>query len=426
MSDSRPVPGPEPLDGAQRARGRRLAIASHPFGMTFQMVFTEPLPTLALLALGASETLVGVQMALARVFLLLQLPTLRLVARLSKRSILVGAHLFALAGALPLLAFRWLAESGGDGSRAVALAAFGAAAMGIRVSNTVWCPLLRGYVEPERIGRFFGTLRTGWHLTLILYFLGSQLWLARHPGDFGPLFAFAWAMGVARLTLVSRLPERSERTGARIRAREALALARQPTMRRYLMGVAWGQAVRVATLPFVITLLRREIGFSEAQVVWTTVATFAGGLVSLYLWGRVVDRTGPEPVFRWSALGMGLLVIALVAVSGRDTATLLAVVAFFFVHTALASGFGVADTHVLFGLIPSEAPSRGLVLASVCVGSAAGLAPAVVGALLEAALADAGDRLDVYRIFFVGIGLLQALAFLPLRSFRSRAKARPA
>nr|MDJ0848320.1 MFS transporter [Myxococcota bacterium] len=396
--------------------------ASHPFGMTFQMVFTEPLPTLALLALGASETLVGVQMALARVFLLLQLPALRLVARLSKRSILIGAHAFALAGAVPLLAFRPLSESGGDGSRAVALAAFGAVAIGISVSNTVWFPMLRGYVEPERIGRFFGTLRTGWHLTLIVFFLVSQAWLARHPGDFAPLFAFAWALGLARIAFIARLPERSERTGERIRMREALALTRQPAMRRYLLGVAWGQAVRVATLPFVVTLLRREVGFSEAQVVWTTVATFAGGLASLYLWGRVVDRVGAEPVFRWTALGMGVLVIALVAVSGRDTATLLAVVAFFFVHTALASGFGVADTHVLFGLIPSHAPSRGLVLASVCVGSAAGLAPALAGSLLDAALGGADDRLDVYRSFFVGMGLLQALAFLPLRSFRKGAR----
>lgn len=409
---------PEPLPESQRARGRRLAIASHPFGMTFQMVFTEPLPTLALLALGASETLVGVQMALARVFLLLQLPTLRLVARFPKRGILVAAHILAMAAALPLLAFRSLAESGGAASRALALASFAGIAIGISVSNTVWFPMLRGYVEPERIGRFFGMLRTGWHLTLIVYFLASQAWLARHPGDFAPLFGLAWGMGLARIALISRLPERSERTGERIRVREALALARQPAMRRYLTGVAWGQAARVATIPFVITLLRREIGFSEAEVLWTTVATFAGGLASLYLWGRVVDRVGAAPVFRWSALGMGVLVLALVGVSGSDTGTLLAVVAFFFAYTALAAGFGVADTHVLFGLTPPDAPSRALVLASVCVGSAAGLAPALAGSLLDAALSGATDRLDVYRTFFVAMAAFQAAAFLPLRGFR--------
>ena len=206
--------------------------------MTFLVAFTQPLPTLALLALGASETQVGVQTALVHACMLLQLPTLLLVARVPKRSILVGAHTLALLAALPLLAFGALTHA--DGGRGVALLCFAGVAAAISASNTVWFPLLRSYVEPGRIGRFFGTLRTGWHLTLILYFLGSQAWLARHPGDFGPLFGVAWALGLARVTLISRLPERSERTGERIRIREAVALAREPAMRRYLAGVAWG------------------------------------------------------------------------------------------------------------------------------------------------------------------------------------------
>ena len=42
-----------------RARGRRLAIASHPLAMTHRYVYTDQLPTLALVALGASEAMVG-------------------------------------------------------------------------------------------------------------------------------------------------------------------------------------------------------------------------------------------------------------------------------------------------------------------------------------------------------------------------------
>jgi len=425
-SDAPGNPTPSPLPAAERARGRRLAIGSHPFGMTFMMVFTQPLPTLALLTLGASETQVGVQMALVNVSLLLQLPTLRLVARISKRSILVGAHALALTAALPLLAFGSLAERAGGAGVGIALLCFAFVSAAIGASNTVWFPLLRAYVEPERIGRFFGTLRTGWHLTLIVYFLGSQAWLARHPGDFGPLFGVGWALGLVRIALISRLPERSERTGERIRIREAVALARQPAMRRYLIGVAWGRAVHAATIPFVVTLMRREVGFDDSQVVLTTVAMFAGGLASLYLWGRAVDRLGAAPVFFWSALGMGALVLALVTVRGAGPGTLLAMVGFFFAHSVLSAGFGVADTHVLFQLTPSHAPSRALVLAAVCVGSLAGLAPALAGRLLDAALAGAIDRLDVYRVFFASMALLQALAFWPLRSFRRGGAAPPA
>ena len=69
-----------PLDDEARARGRRLAITGHPAGMTFRMVFSQHLPTLALVALGASELLVGVQNALVFACIALQLPVLRLVA----------------------------------------------------------------------------------------------------------------------------------------------------------------------------------------------------------------------------------------------------------------------------------------------------------------------------------------------------------
>ena len=406
---------PPPLERAERRRGRRLAITSHPFGMTFQTVFTQPLPTLALLALGASATQVGIQSACVFGFLLLQLPTLRVVAHWPKRRILVGAHVLALAAALPLLGFRSLA--GSDAGLTIALVAFACLAAAASISNTVWFPLLRSYVEPTRIGRFFGTLRTGWHLTLIIYFLGSQAWLARHPNDFAPLFWVAFACGLARIPMIARMPERSERTGERIRVREALALAREPRMKRYLLGVAWGQAGRATTIPFAMVMLRREAGLSESSLVLATAAIFAGGLASLYLWGRIVDRAGAAPVFTGCSLGMGALVLGLAFAGASGTVTLGGAVAFFFVYAALHAGFGVADTHVLFALTPDHAPSRALVLGSVAVGSVAGLTPLLAGTLLDVALAGGGAPLEVYRSFFLVLGALQALAFLPLRGF---------
>ena len=66
----------EPLSAADRARGRRLAIVSHPAGNAFAIALTEHLPTIALLALGAGEGIVGGQSAVKMGANLLQLPTL--------------------------------------------------------------------------------------------------------------------------------------------------------------------------------------------------------------------------------------------------------------------------------------------------------------------------------------------------------------
>jgi MFS family permease len=407
-----------PLGEAARARGRRLAVASHPLGMVFSMVTSQHLPTLALVSLGASEAAIGLQTGLGPALQLLQLPTLRAVGRVSKRRILVSGQLFALAGATPLLFFAGLASLRSGAGVALAILSFAAVAAGLTVSNTVWFPLLRAYVEPGRVGRFFGLLRSGWHLSLIVYYLVAQRWLAARPGDFGPLFLVGWVLGALRIALIARLPERSERTGERIRVRGALALLRQREFRLYLSGVTTSSAVRLCVVPFAIVMLRREVGLSEAQVVLTTIAHFAGGLASLYLWGRVVDRVGAAPVFRWTSIGMGLLYLSLLFLAKPDAPTLAAAVAFFFGLSVLASGFGVADTHVLFGLTPPEAPARMLVVASVVVNTAVGALPLAAGLALQHWIARAADPLSVYGVFFCAAAVVQVLAFAPLRHFR--------
>jgi len=408
-----------PLSDSERARGRRLAIASNVPAMTFWTAFTDQLPTLALVSLGASETLVGLQSGLRLGFQGLQLPALRLVSWFSKRSILVTGQLVAQAASLPLVFFAALASLEPETARALVFASLVFTAIGLDLSDLVWFPLLRGYVEPERIGRFFGVIRTSWHVAVILFFVAGQLWLARNDGAFGTLFGVAWVLGMVRVWLIARLPERSERSGERIRAREALALVRaNPRLRRYLIGTTWSTALRISVLPFTLVMLRRVLGFDNADVVFTTIAHFMGGLVSLYLWGVLIDRVGPYVVFRFGALASAALYVGLAQLDAPGSATLSAAIGFFFLNSVVNAGYGVADTRVLFELTPPEAPARTLVVSSVIGGLVCGIAPALVGALLDPLLARAADPLTVYHGFFWIAAALQSVSFLPLRVFK--------
>jgi predicted MFS family arabinose efflux permease len=386
------------------------------------MIFSQNLPTLALVSLGASELEVGLQGAFAFVFVILQLPTLRLVGHVSKRSILMSAHVFTLLVALPLVFYDRLASLPQATGIAIALASFALVGVGAAVGETVWFPLLRGYVEPGQTGRFFGVLRTGWHLALLGFYAGSQWWLTRHPGAFAPLFAVGWGLGFARTFLIAGLPERSERTGERVRVREALALARDPRMARYLAIISIGNACRVTGTVFAIVMLRRAVGFSDGQVVYTTMAFVGGAAISLYAWGRVVDRVGAIPVLRATAAGKAaaLLLLALAPLSALDVSwTSL----WFFVLAFLAAGFGVADTHLVFELTPPEAPARTLVLAAVATGLAAGAGPLLAGAALDAILpADPAGALHTYRGFFAVLACIQACALLPTLSWPPHAR----
>ncbi len=414
-----PIRAPDPpLSAEERARGRRVAITSHVPAMTFSMVLQMHLPTLALVSLGASEGVIGLQSAL-KLGDVVGLPALRAVARFSKRQILFFGQVVALIGAAPFVAFQtWL-----DASRSspalvpwLALLLFAVVTIGLRIGDAVWFPLLRAYMEPGGIGRFFGTIRSYWHFGLIVYYLGAQVWLGAHPDGFGLLFGVAWILGLTRLGFILRLPERGERTGERIRVREAFALIRDDRrLRRFLVGSTWATALRAVVIPFAIVMMRREVGFTSAHVLMTTMASFAGGLVSLYGWGRVADRFGAEPVFRGTAIGLAALTASLVLVDEAGTSMLVLVMLFFFLHAVLTAGFSVADTHVLFRLTPPEAPARTLVIANVVVGALSSVAPVVVGFALDYAIESASRPLLVYHGLFAGAALLQALVFLPMR-----------
>lgn len=411
------APAP-PLDARERRRGRILAVASHPTGFVFRRVFTENLPTLALISLGASEFQVGLQGAFVFAFVALQLPTLRLVGHVSKRAILMGAHVFTLLAALPLLFFDRFAVLPQASAIALAQLSFALVAAGACIGETVWFPLLRGYIEPGQTGRFFGVLRSGWHLTLLLFYVGSQWWLTQHPGAFAPLFAVGWGLGFTRTFLIANLPERSERTGERVRVREALALARDPRLARYL-AISLGNALRVTALIFAIVMLRRAVGMSEGEVVKNTIALIAGGLISLYAWGRVVDRVGAIPVLQATAAGMALSLL-LLALAPESALVVSWTALWFFVMSLLLSGFGVADTHLLFELTPPEQPARTLVLGAVSTGLASGIAPLLAGAALDLVLpADPAGALRVYRVFFAVLALLMASVLLPTRGLVS-------
>jgi MFS family permease len=409
------------LSDADRARGRRLAILSHPVGNAFAIALTEHLPTLALLALGASESIIGGQSAVRTGANVLQLPTLRRVARIPKRSILVRGHLLAVVGMLPLLAFTPLREAatGGDPRPIwIAFAAFAIAAAGISIANTVWFPMLRAYIDPQRIGRFFGLLRSGWHATLILFYLGAAYWLAHHPGDFAPLFGVIFALGIVRFLLISGMPEQSELTDQGIRVREAFALIREnPRLKRLLTTVSLGHALRASVLPFALVMFRREVGFSDAQLLTTTIALFAGGLVSVYSWGRIIDRHGAAIVFRGTSVGLALLTLSLIALSSFGDRAFPGALLFFFCYAILSAGFGIADTHVLFRLTPVESPARTLVAAAVSVGLVAAAVPLLAGVSLELGLRFTSDRLLVYHVFFAIAAAAQAINWLPSRIF---------
>ena len=113
-----------------------------------------------------------------------------------------------------------------------------------------------------------------------------------------------------------------------------------------------------------------------------------------------------------------LLTLMFLGVSEPTPVHLALAVGIIFGLAILNSGFGVADTHVLFALTPPEAPARMLVIATVVRHGVSGLAPILSGIALDWMLGVAEAPLRVYHVFFAILAVSQALCFLPLRGFR--------
>jgi predicted MFS family arabinose efflux permease len=406
------------LTPAQQARGRRLALASHPFHMTFRRIFTEDLPTLALVSLGAGDAAVGFQRAFEPLSALVQLPSLRALTHMRKRSLLLLGQAGALLGGLPLLFFPTLVALGPQAGVGVALASLAFTAAGLGVAETPWFPLLHGYVPSDRIGRFFGTLRSSWHLALIVGYLAAQRWLSAHPGRFAPVFAAAWLCGLVRVALVLRLPEAGGVLGERIRVRRALrALAAHPELRRYLLGVSLAGGARRVLMPFAIVVMRRVIGMTEAQVLLATLASFVGGFIALYAAGRAADRVGSAPIFRACGLGLAALALGMCLLQAPGPGVVALAAGLFCGIAGLAAAFGVADTNVLFALAPAEDPTAVLTTATAVSAVAYAIAPIAAGLGLQLAIAAGVDELHAYRTVFALSAVAFATSWIQRRRF---------
>lgn len=406
---------PPELSPEEQRRGRRLALTSHPFSMTYRMAFMGDLATQALVTLGAGPGAVGAFASLGGFASLLQLLGLRLVDRFGKRRLLIATQALACAASLPLLWFGWLQGLDAPWGWQVAWACLGVTSLALVCGSAAWWPLLHGYVPRSQTGRFFSVLRTLWHLFLIAFFVGCALWLRASPGGFAPLFGLAWSFGLVRIAVLWRAPERAEGAARPIGSLFG-ELYRTPALRRYVIGVTLDQAVFRCMAPFTILLLRNHANLGEGQVMVVTVATFAGGMVALLPAGRLVDRLGPRPVLFWTCLVRGALVagVGAAGIFLEGPALVAAVAGLFVGWSFLFQAFGVAEVKVLFELAGEHNPTQ-LIVGSIVVralfaGAIALLAGSALELLLRYSLAP---PLTLYLWLFAGLALLQAGAALP-------------
>jgi hypothetical protein len=407
----------------------RLAFAAQALGMILPAVaYTGNLSTLFIRSLGGSDSQAMVLPAVFGLVNLLQLPAAVLVppAR-GKRFLLICWLATAALTAAGLLAASLLPA--GDGTAWVVIVLMGAGLLAYGSGQTFWFPLLRDVVPPERLGRFFGRLRTIWSATSFTAFLmcGAALGADASPQRYALLLSGIVLLFVARNPLVARIPINPASHALDDTYHDLFGHVRRFVSRPavvvfvvyyLLLGIGYG----ILNQPLALFLKFRGMpdGLNVVLFGFKTLGMVCG----LYLAGPVVDRVGTRPVL----LGAHLLLLAvcgLVTWGGEMPAGPLTwgfMTGLIFCFGAAYGAAGLACTSHLFHLAPVQGRALFLSLGRLVTLGGPALTPLLVAGILAVVdvgtwrLTVAGVGFNIYQAMFaaVGVGLLGLLGMYPL------------
>ena len=264
------------------------------------------------LALGASNSVIGVLAALAALALAFQIPAVYLVQRLRwRKCIVLVAATLSRSMWLVMAAIPFVLE------RRLQIPVFlGALMVHYTLGNIGGCAFnswIRDLIPQGRLGEFFSrrmTLATavGALVSLAAGF-GVDAWKLHLPGAPGgaagayvAVFLLAMVFGMLSVHQLFRAPEPVMPPGA---DEPFLRTLRQPLRDRNFRQVliflgAWNFALNFATPFFAVYLLQR-LGMDMSWVIGLTVLSQAVNVLFFQFWGRLADRFSHKAVLAVSA-----------------------------------------------------------------------------------------------------------------------------
>ncbi len=188
----------------------------------------------------------------------------------------------------------------------------------------------------------------------------------------------AWSFShVPAETTVQRRKEKSNFHGMRraLRDREFLF---------YLAGFGLVGIGGISVIAFIPLYMKEEIGLSEGAVVLLSVGTYAGALLTSFLWGWTADRYGSKPIMQTSVSLMLLLPIAwfLTPQDSFWSFPIAITIAFFAGVTTLAWQIGWTR-YLYVNATPEDNRAPYMALFFAWWGISSGMGPLLAGQLLE-------------------------------------------
>jgi hypothetical protein len=380
---------------------------------------------LFLLSLGAAPFHLGLLAAVSQLDKLSRLVGVELLARgVGKTQLMLWGRLLTMpvTGLLVLCA---LAGAGGTAAVWIAIAVMAARALLQQTGNAAWWPLIQDVTGGAGLGSFLTRMRSQQRLLELAMPLAVGAWLGSAPAAerFTPIFGLAVvALGAGALSIrvVSELPSTSAGGALVSRMRQTLSV---PAVARCFRFMGLRALLHSACFPFWIVALT-DRGLPASQFVWLGSILAGGQILSLWFWGRLVDRHGYRPALLPGVGGMVLLAGAWLWLPDGGWPLLAWGAAIFLLWGILEAGVQMGQSRVMVDAMPEGLKAEGfavVMLGSALGGGLGGLAGGSLFTAAGAASSDVHYLAGVQALFVVPLLLARRLGGNPLPDDASQA-----
>lgn len=273
------------------------------------------------------------------------------------------------------------------------------------VLSVVWNGWMHDLVPARLRGRYFSQRNRFTQAATLLFVLsvGCVLsWGEYSARTFQFIIVAACGCRVASLWYFWRMPEaRGNRRHAPVTRPFAEQFGVVRRARSFLLFVGFGAAWAFASNcfgPFYHTFMFDQLNFSGFQVGLLATLVALGGIVSLPVWGSLLDRYGNKACM---AVALGLWQAQNYLWCFITPANSVILYAMWFWGGALSAGFILGQFTILLKLIPAEARDLAIGINLAVTSLVAAISPVIGGQVLAWLLADGRDAIEVYHLVFL-------------------------
>ncbi|MFH1006066.1 MAG: MFS transporter [Candidatus Latescibacterota bacterium] len=152
---------------------------------------------------------------------------------------------------------------------------------------------------------------------------------------------------------------------------------------RYLGGIGL-TTMGMLLFAFVPLFMKEQVGLSDSQIVLLQIGSYAGGVLSSYVWGWTSDRYGSKPVMLSSIYGIVALPVCWALMPRHSDWSNSVAMAIAFLGGVAGIGWMISNSRMLYvRLFPSEKKTEYTAIYYAWIGLVGGLGPLMAGQTLD-------------------------------------------